>query len=157
MLPLFHSEYMARLSDVLESFGRKVLYANSWGDAIYAVFQDAPSAAVCGLALQRASKSIDFDALGFEHPLELRLGGHYGPVFRGWDFICRERTFFGSHVTRAARIEPVTPPGEVYVTQQMAAALALSKDVNIECDYMGNLPSAKKYGAMRMYVLKGRE
>ncbi len=31
----------------------------------------------------------------------------------------------GSHVSRTARIEPVTPAGEVYVTEQFAAALVL--------------------------------
>ena len=31
----------------------------------------------------------------------------------------------GSHVSRTARIEPVTPPGEVYVTEAFAAALEL--------------------------------
>jgi hypothetical protein len=34
---------------------------------------------------------------------------------------------FGVHVSRAARIEPVTPEGCVYVTETMAAVLALHK------------------------------
>jgi class 3 adenylate cyclase/tetratricopeptide (TPR) repeat protein len=155
-LPYFHSEYMARLSEVMKSFGDTYLYVNSWGDAIYAVFADAASAARCGLELQRVTKEIDFIACGVGRKLELRLGGHYGPVFCGWDYVCEEETFFGSQVTRAARIEPITPPGEVFVTEQMAAALALTPEVKIDCDYMGNIPSAKKYGAMRMYVLRNR-
>jgi hypothetical protein len=54
----------------------------------------------------------------------------------------------------AARIEPVTPPGEIYLTEAMAAALALTGSERIECNYMGNLPTAKGYGHMPMYVLK---
>ena len=145
---------MARLSEALNSFGDKVLYRNSWGDAIYVVFEDALSAAKCSLALQEAAKSVDLSGLGFESKLELRLGGHYGPVFEGHDYICDEQTFFGSHVTRTARIEPIAVPGEVYVTEAMAAALALSGDESVACDYIGIESLAKGYGKLRMYVLK---
>ncbi len=155
-LPHFHSRFMARLSDVLNGFGEKVLYRNSWGDAIYVVFDDAFTAAQCGLALQRAAKEAGQSGLGKKLNLELRLGGHYGPVFDGHDFIRNESTYFGSHVTRTARIEPIAVPGEVYVTEEMAAALALSGDQTIECNYIGIESLAKGYGKIRMYVLKSR-
>ncbi len=154
MLPPFNSRYMSRLSRVLKSFGNKVLYSNSWGDAIYVVLKDPVSAALCGLELQRATKQMNFAALGIEPDLSLRLSAHYGPVFRGKDYIRNEPTYFGSQVTKAARIEPITPPGEIYLTEAMAAALALSGTTQIECNYMGNLPTSKKYGNLRMYVLK---
>ncbi len=155
-LPIFHAEFMGRVSDVLESFGDKVLYRNSWGDAIYVVFADAMSCAKCGLAIQRTIRETDFAALGIDVDLSLRLSGHYGPVFAGHDYICREPTFFGAHVTLAARIEPITPPGEVYVTEAMAAAVALSREPSVDCDYVGVLPMAKGYGKIRMYVLRER-
>ncbi len=153
-IPYFHAKFMARLSQVLNGFGDKVLYKNSWGDAIYVVFEDALTAARCGLALQEAAEETDLAEYGCNSQLELRLGGHYGPVFAGRDFIRDEATYFGSHVTRTARIEPITPPGQVYVTEAMAAALAVAGDRSLEYDYVGVVPSAKNYGAMRMYVLK---
>ena len=55
-----------------------------------------------------------------------------------------------------ARIEPVTPPGAVYVTEPMAAALALSGTHEIDCDYVGMVALAKNYGEFRMYVLRER-
>ena len=60
----------------------------------------------------------------------------------------------GTTVTRSrtARIEPVTPPGEVYVTEQFAARLALEPNA-YACDYVGQIPAAKSYGTMRMYHL----
>lgn len=155
-LPIFHAEFMGRVSDVLESFGSRVLYRNSWGDAIYVVFEDAMSCAKCGLAIQRTIRETDFQALGLDVDLSLRLSGHYGPVFAGHDYICREPTFFGAHVTLAARIEPITPPGEVYVTEAMGSAVALAREPTVDCDYVGVLPMAKGYGKIRMYVLKER-
>jgi class 3 adenylate cyclase len=58
----------------------------------------------------------------------------------------------GSHVTRTARIEPVTPPGAVYATEPFAAALILGDDA-FTADYAGNIPAAKDHGALRMYRL----
>ena len=60
-------------------------------------------------------------------------------------------SFMGSQVSRTARIEPVTPPGAVYVTEAFAAALELSASRDIGCDYVGHMPAAKDYGRLRMY------
>ena len=62
--------------------------------------------------------------------------------------------FTGSHVSRAARIEPVTPPGAVYVTEPFAAALVLAGRRDLTCDYVGHMPMAKDYGRLRMYRLR---
>ena len=59
----------------------------------------------------------------------------------------------GSHVSRTARIEPVTPPGAVYVTEPFAAALGLEGREEFGCDYVGHMPAAKDFGRLRMYRL----
>jgi class 3 adenylate cyclase len=61
--------------------------------------------------------------------------------------------FMGSHVSRTARIEPVTPPGAVYATQAFAAALALARS-DYACEYVGHMPAAKNYGRFRMYSVR---
>jgi class 3 adenylate cyclase len=66
------------------------------------------------------------------------------------------RAFTGAHVSRTARIEPVTPPGTVYVTEQFAAALELAQRSELGCDYVGTMPAAKDYGRFRMYRLRRR-
>ena len=60
----------------------------------------------------------------------------------------------GSHVSRTARIEPVTPPGTVYVTEAFAAALMLGGERGLTCDYVGHMAAAKGYGRLRMYRLR---
>ena len=37
----------------------------------------------------------------------MRIGLHTGPVFEDYDAIIGRNNYFGSHVSRAARIEPV--------------------------------------------------
>src|SRR5208282_5623270 len=87
-------------------------------------------------------------------PSRPRLGGHVVPVFPAWDPVLEEMGFMGSHVSLTARIEPVTPPSTVYVTEPFAAALALANTPKFACDYLGHMTAAKDYGPMRMYRLR---
>jgi class 3 adenylate cyclase len=75
-------------------------------------------------------------------------------VFPISDPVLRARSYMGSHVSRTARIEPVTPPTAVYVTEPFAAALALSGRDRLACDYVGHMPAAKDFGQLRMYRLR---
>lgn len=75
-------------------------------------------------------------------------------MFKALDPIIRQENFFGSHVTRAARIEPVAAPASIYVSEQMAAALAATADRRFACDYLGALGLAKQFGSARIYRLR---
>jgi class 3 adenylate cyclase len=98
--------------------------------------------------------SIDFASHGLPGHLALRLGGHVGPVFPVYDPVLDADAFTGWHVSRTARIEPVTPPGEVYVTDAFAAALVLAGEHELTCDYVGHMAAAKGYGKLRMHRLR---
>lgn len=151
-IPAFVSHLLGAIGEVLARYGDRVLYRNTWGDGLFVVLNDAPVAAQCALELQAAMAMIDLEAYGLPETLALRLGGHFGPVFETTDPVLHLTNYFGAHVSRTARIEPVTPPGEVYVTEQFAARLALEPNA-YACDYVGQIPAAKSYGTMRMYHL----
>lgn len=131
-----------------------VLYSNTWGDGLFAVLPDPVSAARCALELQAAMGAIDLVASGLPAHLELRLGGHAGPIYSRHDPVLGRESFFGSHVARTARIEPITPPGAVYVTEAFAAALDLAGRPGLSSRYVGHVPAAKGYGRLRMYRLR---
>lgn len=151
-IPAFVSHLLGAIGEVLARYGDRVLYRNTWGDGLFVVLSDAPVAAQCALELQAAMAMIDLESHGLPDTLALRLGGHFGPVFETTDPVLHLTNYFGAHVSRTARIEPVTPPGEVYVTEQFAARLALEPNA-YACDYVGQIPAAKSYGTMRMYHL----
>ena len=76
-------------------------------------------------------------------------------MFPGFDPILKRQNFFGSHVNIAARIEPITPPGAVYVSEQFASLLMASNAADFACDYMGHLALAKGFwGLYRIYRLR---
>ena len=96
---------------VLERYAHAIEHQNTWGDALYVVLTDPVAAAECALELQGAMAELDLRGLGLEDQLALRIGVHVGPVFPLEEPVLRTRAFTGSHVSRTARIEPVTPPG----------------------------------------------
>ena len=111
---------------VLDRHRSDIWHRRTWGDAVFVVLTDAVTAGLCALDLQDAMASVDLEAEGLPGHLALRLGAHVGPVVPCHDPIVDEPDFTGSHVSRTARIEPVTPPGAVYVTEPFAAALVLA-------------------------------
>jgi len=155
-LPIYVTAVLGAIEHVRQAHRNKVLLANTWGDGLFMVFQRANDAAECALALQAALSRLDFAALGLSMPLSLRIGGHLGPVYETLDPVLGHTNFFGAHVTRAAHIEPVTPPGCVYVTETFAAALALEHSETFACDYVGMTKAAKGYGSLRMFLLRTR-
>ena len=153
-LPRFQELILGALAEVLARHREHVWHRNTWGDAIYAVLSDAPRAAACAMDLQDALGGLDLAAAGLPSGLAMRLGAHLGPVFTTRDPVREDVAFIGSHVSRTARIEPVTPPAAVYVTEPFAAALALEAEGDFACDYVGHMPAAKDYGRLRMYRLR---
>jgi hypothetical protein len=153
-LPRFVDIVLGNFARIIDGCGADVLFVETWGDAIYLVFDDAGKAARCALDLQEAMAAIDLAGAGLPDCLALRIGGHLGPVYGGRNPITGKQAFFGAHVTRAARIEPVTPEGCVYVTETLAAVLALHNAAEFVCDYVGMTEAAKQYGRMRMFLLR---
>lgn len=152
-LPAFWSGVMGRMADVLAKHDNEVLARNSWGDALLAVTVDAPRAATIALELQSALQDFDYSSLGLSETSGMRIGVHYGPVYETSDLITGRTTFYGTEVSRAARIEPVTPPGAVFVTQPFAAILTLEARDQFRCRYVGNVEFAKNYGTYPIYRL----
>ncbi len=153
-LPVFSDRFLGAFAEVLAHHDHEIWHRNTWGDAVYVVLTDAVCAAACALELQEAVTAIDLPSVGLPEHLALRLGGHLGPVFPIHDPVVDAGAFMGSHVSRTARIEPVTPPGAVYVTEPFAAALVLAGCDRFTCDYVGHMPLAKDYGRLRMYRLR---
>lgn len=152
----FVPSVLGRVAAVLKPYDAHLLSRNTWGDGLFLVFDEASLAADCALDLQEAMAAFDFAAHGLPASLALRIGGHFGPVFEYRDPVLDRPNYFGAQVSRAARIEPITPAGCVYVTEPFASALALEHSDRFGCDYVGNTAAAKDYGKMRMFLLRRR-
>ena len=153
---LFQADFWAIVARRIESSAVKPLFANTWGDGLYLVFGSPQDAASFALRLVDDFREIDWTAHGLPASSQIRIGVHTGPVFCGFDPIIGRDNYFGSGVTRAARIEPITPPGTVYASEAFAATLAASGQREFVLEYVGQVALAKGYGESRVYRLAVR-
>lgn len=128
---------------------------NTWGDGLYFVFASARDAGRFALALCERVNGTDWAAHGLPALLSLRVALHAGPVFAYRNPVTgQEPDYSGTHVSRAARIEPITPPGHVYASQPFAALAAAEGATDFGCDYVGQTPLAKGYGTFPTYHVR---
>ena len=153
VLPLFWEEVMLRAARTLDDYGDVIRQGNTWGDAIFAVFQSAPGAAAAALDLCETLASVDCKALGVREGTAMRIALHYGATYFGYDPVTRRTNYYGNEVALAARIEPVTPSGSVYVTEPFAAVLEMEQDHPFDCNYVGKIELPKGYGVFPLYRL----
>ena len=108
--PLFVEHFLGGVSSVMTQSGDRPVTRNTWGDALYFVFDSVAKAGRLALELVDLMHTTDWIRLGLPADLNLRVALHAGPVFECRDPVVGRRSFTGSHVNQAARIEPVTPP-----------------------------------------------
>ncbi len=154
-LPLFMDEVMGRIGDTLDSFGDAVEYRNSWGDAIYVIVDTPATAARIALALQERIKTLPDELTPHGAIAGMRLGLHFGPIYKGQDRVTGTPLWYGGEVNRTARIEPVTPVGGVYCTENFASALLLDRFSDARFTSVGKQQLAKNYGEIELFRLDG--
>jgi len=153
-LLIFYGKVMTRLASILDKYDRDIATRNTWGDGLFVVFRELGAAARCALDIQSNIAKLDWAALGLPTTLALRLGLDAGAVFEVQDPILKSLTFTGGHINRTARLEPSTPPGEVYVTEPFAALFTLLRNPHMTCEYVGMMRAAKNFGRLRTYLLR---
>ncbi|BAY22651.1 hypothetical protein NIES2100_24140 [Calothrix sp. NIES-2100] len=130
------------------------LVKNTWGDALYYVFPRVNDAGNFALDLCDLIQQTNWLEKGLPENLNLRISLHAGPVYQYVNPVTKDTSYIGTHVSYAARIEPITPPGKVYGSQAFAA-LACSLGVeDFTCDYVGQIPFAKGYGTFPTYHVR---
>lgn len=153
-IPLFVCDFMAGVGQCLRDSGCTIESSNTWGDAIYIVFRSVEDAGLTALRIAEHVSSVDWQSRGFSAPLQLRTGLHVGPVLGFRDPVTQLQNHSGAHVSRAARIEPITPPGEVYASEAFAAVAAADDVSGFRCEYVGVTPMAKSYGDFPTYHVR---
>jgi class 3 adenylate cyclase len=153
-VPLFVEHFLGRIAAVSARYGHTILARNTWGDGLYFVFSESAAAGEFGLELARLVAGTDWIGHGLRTSLNLRIGLHAGPAYEFDDPITGSRTYGGTHVSRAARIEPITPPGQVYASESFAAVSAADGVKTFTCEYVGQTPLAKDYGTLPAYHVR---
>ena len=152
----FQGEFWVIAARQIAASAVKPVFANTWGDGLFVVFDNASDGAAFALGLSEDMQAADWVALGLPATSQIRICLHAGPVFRAFDPVIGRDNYFGATVTRAARIEPITPPGTVFASEAFAATLAASGRSEFVPEYVGRVGLAKGYGESRVYRLSRR-
>ncbi len=155
-IPRFIEDYMGLIAKILDASPEQPLLRNTWGDGLYLVFANVRDTGTVALRLSEALRNHDWTAHGLPGSLSLRIAVHAGPVYECLDPITARPNYLGAHVSLAARLEPVTPPSEVYGSGAFAALAKASQVREFTCAYVGRTALAKGYGTLPMYVLVPR-
>ena len=163
LIPAFVEHFLGRAASLLGGLpeGDRPLFRNTWGDAFYLVFRTVGAAGRAALDLRDLVADTDWTTCGLPAGLRLRIGLHAGPVFACVDPVLGQPTFTGFHVSRTARIEPITEEGQIFVSQAFAALAETEPDARPErpdfvCDYVGRRVLPKRAGVFPFYLLRRR-
>lgn len=149
----FVTTVLTDISRMVASSPHPPIFVNTWGDALFMVFDSADCGARFALELTARFKQYDTTALGLPSDLSVRVALHCGPVLVGPDPVVRAIAFNGSHVSRAARIEPVVQPGAIFASEEFAAAATMEAPGAFHFENLGNVELAKNWGPCRLYSL----
>jgi len=150
----FVQHFLGAIGRMVSKFPREIVAKNTWGDGLYLVFSDLGAAGNFALDVCDLITTTKWARHGLPGGLSLRIALHAGPVYEFIDPVTGERTYGGTHVSRAARIEPITPPGQVYASEAFAALAAAQRLPFFNFDYAGQTPMAKNYGTFPMYHMR---
>ncbi len=155
---IFQNEVVETIAGLIDDDRPDPEIKNTWGDALYLIFSDHEYAGNFALALseliEERNRNGYWAGLGLPSPLHIRIALHFGPVFSAYDAILQKKTYIGNHVSNAARIEPITPPGEVYASVGAATFAEVLGVKSFVCDYVGRVPLAKNYGVFSLFRVR---
>jgi hypothetical protein len=124
-LNVYHQQVFPMLYDCLFKKDNEdnFVYKNTWGDGIVLIHQDFDRLAHIALSLRDFFNGQEYlqdhTILLKNKPLEARISMHVGEFLSAVDPFQNRPSFFGKNIIRSARIEPVTPPRSVWVTDEL--------------------------------------
>ncbi len=155
------SEFLTSYSDYLRGLfaspaGKKAVYANTWGDGLYVVFDKVADAADFASELVEPTVTTppQWALFGLGSLTPFRIGLHAGPVFELTNMFQGRSEYAGQHVNRAARIEPVTLRGCAYASEPFAALLMMEAGHRFVIESVGVHSLAKDYDRCPLYRLQ---
>lgn len=149
--PAYIEHFMGEVADLISTSFHKPLSKNVWGDAFFLTFPSVKDAGNYAINLSERISNINWERKGLPKEINLRISLHSGPAYYFKDPILRKNNYIGEHINRVARIEVITPPGQIYASQEFAALSAAQRVKNYECCYVGQILLPKDAGTFPLY------
>ena len=155
-MPAFIREFKGSVARILTQKNLPPIVAESWGKSQSFIYERLQDAALFALELRDEISQTPWAERGLPADLGIRIVLHAGPVYAYIDPVLQRTACTGLHLSRAARIEPITPPGQVYATQEFAALCSAEDLSAVSFEFLGNLRTAKLMEEAPLYRLDRR-
>jgi class 3 adenylate cyclase len=149
----FALEFMKRVADALTQHSARILSRRTAGDGLFLVFADLDAALTVALQLRDMVASTRWEECGLPPNLGIRISLDAGPVYPFEDPVTKHAEVCGAYVNRAARIEPITPPNEVYASEAFASLAVATGGRAFRFDYVGQTELPKGFGLTPLYCV----
>jgi class 3 adenylate cyclase len=149
----FARHFMTKVADVLDEQSSRILSRRTAGDGLFLVFADLEAAVTVALQLRDMVASTRWDKCGLPPSLGIRISLDAGPVYVFQDPVTEHGEVCGAYVNRAARIEPITPPNEVYASEAFASLHVAAGGKPFRFDYVGQTQLPKGFGLTPLYCV----
>jgi class 3 adenylate cyclase len=144
----FARHFMTKVAEVLDEHSSRILSRRTAGDGLFLVFADLEVAVTVALQLRDMVASTRWDKCGLPPSLGIRISLDAGPVYVFQDPVTEH-----AYVNRAARIEPITPPNEVYASEAFASLHVAAGGKAFRFDYVGQTQLPKGFGLTPLYCV----
>ena len=154
----FCSGFLQAVRDLVDTVEISPEEINTWGDGLFLVFPTASAGADFALRLCELMKVRNQDdgwtAFGLPQQMHVRVSLHSSPVRRFENPLTQVTSHWGHNVNVAARIEPITPPDQVYASASTAALIAAENTDHFAADFVGLVPLAKNFGSLEIFRIR---
>lgn len=150
----FSLHFLGRVGEIIRRHETGIMTARTQGDSLFLVFRDLDTAVRVAVTLRDETAGFDWSEYGLPAELLFRIALDAGPCYSYIDPVVGGTEFCGSYIVRAARMEPVTPPGQIYASETFVA-LAHATGLSDVCfDYAGQVALPKNYGVIPVFHLR---
>lgn len=150
-LVIFSTIYLSTLKSVFNEFSEGFLNCRTQGDSLFVVFDKLTTAVTVALRINALLAGTAWENVGLPADLQIRISLDAGPCYSYPDQIVGATEFCGHYVNRAARLEPVTPPGHIFATETFVALCYVNNISSVRFVYAGQITLPKGHGIIPAY------
>jgi len=147
---LYARHFLGAIGDLAARAECAPVMTSTSGENLLLVFSGVRPAGRFALDLCDLVANTDWEQKGLPKDLGLRINLHAGPVYKRKNPQTGQAEYIGPHASPSARIEPATPPGQVYATERFAALAAAEGATDVVCEEIKQAPLAT--GAARSVI-----
>ena len=150
----FSENFLRKVSIITSKYKTGILSKRTAGDGLFFMFKNLKTACNVALDLQSCVAKTDWTKYGLPEDLTARISLDAGPCYTFKNPVIKEIDFSGNYINRAARIEPITPPGYIYASESFVALANAEGIKTVQFDYAGQVILPKNFGIIPIYNVR---